>query len=196
MFRPGRRGTAKPAGAVRTRVSFTLIGCCFILGTTTAAAAAVSGPGPGSEGTISGRYQAIGCDTAAERDFGQVRAGADGARSTAYPGYGALRGRFRSRQSSPAIARYQSRNVISNSQSVVSTEIPAPAPRSADRTCLRNAISIAFSTSKTTPPGGPTDARRLFQLAVALAAAYVLFLVTWFWATREHRGRVGSAARS
>lgn len=45
-------------------------------------------------------------------------------------------------------------------------------------------------------PSAPTDARRLLQLAVVLGAAYVLFLVAWFWGTRGHRGRVGSAARS
>jgi hypothetical protein len=40
------------------------------------------------------------------------------------------------------------------------------------------------------------EARFLLQLAVAFAAAYVLFLGVWFWGTRSRRSRVGSAVRS
>jgi len=196
MFNPGHGGAEKSAGAVRKRVPFALIGCCVAFGAITPSSAAVSGPGSGSEGPISWRYQAFWCDTAALRGVGRLTAGVGGAGVTAHPGFGALRASFRSGASGLAIERYQLRNVISNSHSVVSRGIPETAVRSSDRTCSKNASWIESATTKTTPPSGPTDARRLFQLALALAAAYVLFLVARFWTTREHRGRVGSAARS
>jgi hypothetical protein len=43
---------------------------------------------------------------------------------------------------------------------------------------------------------GSADGRLLFQLGVAFALAYVLFVAAWFWGTRDRRSRVGGAARS
>ena len=39
------------------------------------------------------------------------------------------------------------------------------------------------------------DERRLLQIGLALAIVYVVFLVLWFWGTREDGGRVEGAAR-
>lgn len=196
MVTTGRTRTAKPVGAVLKRAPLVLIGCCVVFGATTPASAAVSGSKSASEAPVSGRYQAILCDIATPGGFGSIAAGVDSAPGTASHGFRALDASFRSRASVPAIARYQPRNVISNSHWTVSSQIPATIIRSVDGTCIRNAFEISSVTSKETAPSARTDARRLFQLAVALAAAYVLFLVAWFWATRQHRGRVGSAARS
>jgi hypothetical protein len=40
-----------------------------------------------------------------------------------------------------------------------------------------------------------TDARRLLQLALVLALAYVLFLAGWFWKTRARPQSVGRVVR-
>ena len=55
----------------------------------------------------------------------------------------------------------------------------------------RNAMAISQNTGD-----GSADGRLLFQLGVAFAVAYALFLAAWFWGTRERRSRVGGAARS
>jgi hypothetical protein len=64
---------------------------------------------------------------------------------------------------------------------------------SAPESCRRIAASIAPTSFETSIPA---DGRRLFQIAVAFALAYVVFLTVWFWGTRERRSRVGRAARS
>jgi hypothetical protein len=58
-------------------------------------------------------------------------------------------------------------------------------------TGVDSAAAITPSTDTSNP-----DGRRLFQLGIAFAAAYVLFLAVWFWGTRDRRSRVGGAARS
>jgi hypothetical protein len=86
------------------------------------------------------------------------------------------------RETRPLNARYQSSEVVSNSGLRFSEKTPINLARSDGKTCIQNVRGIS-------------DAKLLFQLAVALAAAYLLFLAAWFWGTRERRARVGSAAR-
>jgi hypothetical protein len=62
-----------------------------------------------------------------------------------------------------------------------------------DGSCSTTTSSIASTTFETSIP---EDGRRLLQLAVAFAIAYVIFLTAWIWGTRERRSRVGRAARS
>jgi hypothetical protein len=64
---------------------------------------------------------------------------------------------------------------------------------SASESCRRITASIAPTSFEASIP---SDGRRLFQIAVAFALAYVVFLTVWFWGTRERRSRVGRAARS
>ena len=59
------------------------------------------------------------------------------------------------------------------------------------RTNERNALSISGNDDI-----GNADGRLLFQLGVAFATFYILFLAAWFWGTRDRRSRVGGAARS
>jgi hypothetical protein len=58
---------------------------------------------------------------------------------------------------------------------------------------------ILYQNSESTgsPSGdeGVAEGRRLVQLGFVFAAAYVVFLVAWFWGTRGHRRRVGGVAR-
>jgi hypothetical protein len=196
MVDPGRDSTPARSGTVRKRGLPVVIGCCVVLGGATAASAAVSGPKTGSEGAISGRYQTIRCDTAA---WGGSRRASVVASPALAPGllvFPAVGGGFRSHENRSGIARYQLTKVISDSGWIVSNELPTTAVRPTVATCADNAIRISSVPSRQSAPGGSSDARRLFQLAIALAAVYVVFLAAWFWATREHRSRVGSAARS
>ena len=182
--------------SVCARSGWAVIGCCVVFGAVAASSAAASGPPNASRGPISWRYQAIQCDTAHRADLARAAATEPSALAAAHPGFPALRGRFPSRETGPAIARYQLRNVISESRWIVS---PGIAVEPVDHR-LEHASITSFASHRDRParqaPSAPTDARRLLQLAVVLGAAYVLFLVAWFWGTREHRGRVGSAARS
>jgi hypothetical protein len=196
MVDPGRGDTAKRLSAVLKRGPLVVIGCCVALGGAAPARAAVSGPIRASEGLVSGRYQVVPCDTAATGALDRMAVGRRTALAVGNPGFPALGAGFSSGESRQGNTRYQLRNVISNSRWAVLIEIPAATARSAVRTCVDNTGQISRASSKTTAPSAPSDARRLFQLAVALAAAYVLFLAAWFWGTRERRGRVGSAARS
>lgn len=173
-----------------------VIGCCVVLGGATAASAAVSGPKTGSEDAISGRYQTISCDTAGRGGSGQVPAGVGAALAPALLVYPAVGGGFRSHENRSRITRYRLSKVISDNRWIVSSEIPTTAVRSSIRTCAHNAVETSSAPSRDSAPGASSDARRLFQLAIALATVYVLFLAAWFWATRGHRSRVGSAARS
>jgi hypothetical protein len=172
-----------------------VIGCCVALGGAVPSLAAAAGPLPASEGPISARYQAIRCDTALSGGSARVAAGRRTELVGVNPGFPPFHDHFPSHESRQTIARYQLRDVISDSPFIVSREISDRTARSTVRTCVENAIDIPSKSSKEAAAIAPTDARRLFQLAVALAAIYVLFLVAWFWGTREHRSRVGSAAR-
>jgi hypothetical protein len=53
----------------------------------------------------------------------------------------------------------------------------------------------AESTGSPSGDEGVAEGRRLVQLGFVFAAAYVVFLVAWFWGTRGHRRRVGGVAR-
>jgi hypothetical protein len=195
MVDPGRDSTPARVGTVRKRGLPVVIGCCVVLGGATAASAAVSGPATGSEGAISGRYQTIACDTAGRGGSARVQVGAGTPLAPALLVFPAVGGGLRSHESRSGITRYQLSKVISDNRWIVSNEIPTTAVRSTVETCADNAIRISSVPSRESAPGGSSDARRLFQLAIALAAVYVVFLAAWFWATREHRSRVGSAAR-
>jgi hypothetical protein len=89
--------------------------------------------------------------------------------------------------------QYQLRTSIPGSLQTVSQTISSHPLPSAPDSCRRIAASIAPTTFETSIP---SDGRRLFQIAVAFALAYVVFLTVWFWGTRERRSRVGRAARS
>jgi hypothetical protein len=45
------------------------------------------------------------------------------------------------------------------------------------------------------PQAQVTDARRLLQLGLVLGFAYVVFLVCWFWRTRDGSHGVGRVVR-
>lgn len=196
MVDPGRDTTPARLGTVRRRGLPVVIGCCVFLGGATAASAAVSGPKTDSKGLISGRYQTISCDTAARGGSARVSGRVGTALAPSLLVFPAVGRGFRSHETGSGITRYQLSKVISDNRRIVSNEIPMAAVRSSVGTCADNAVQIASAPSRESTPGASSDARRLFQLAIALAAVYVLFLAAWFWATRQHRGRVGSAARS
>ena len=196
MVESGRNTPAERLRTAPKRGPLVVIGCCVALGGATPALAVASGPTSAVGGPISARYQAIRCDTAPWGDSARVAVGADSALAAAHTGFPALRGRFPSRESCSAITRYQLRKVVSNSQRIVSLELLATPAQYIARTHVNTSRYISSVPSQETAPISPTDARRLFQLAVALAAAYVLFLAAWFWGTRERRSRFGSAARS
>jgi hypothetical protein len=161
----------------------------FLLAAPARASGAVDNP---SKGFVSARYQAKSCDTAdtaaQERTrLGQfAAAGPDLApRATIRPGM-----RPGSRVSP---LQYQLRNsILERAHSHSHTFRTTEAVNSAG-SCSTISSSIASTTFETSIP---EDGRRLLQLAVAFAIAYVIFLTAWFWGTRERRSRVGRAARS
>jgi hypothetical protein len=147
----------------------------------------------GSKGLVSARYQAVDCDTAATRGL----ATRSGAAMSPDP---AVRSRIPAtatgsdaRESGRAQLQYRSRNAIPHSSQAVSLTIPTHQAPSAPGSCRRIAASIASTSFEASIR---SDGRRLFQIAVAFALAYVVFLTVWFWGTRERRSRVGRAARS
>jgi hypothetical protein len=89
--------------------------------------------------------------------------------------------------------QYQLHNAIPHYSHALSRAIPAHQVPSVPESCRRIAASIAPASFETS---SLSDGRRLFQIAVAFALSYVVFLTVWFWATRERRSRVGRAARS
>lgn len=196
MVEPGRGTAPARLGTVRKRWPLVVIGCCLVLGGTTPASAALPGARTASMGPISGRYQTILCDTAPWSSSARVPGDANTALAAAGLVFSASGDRFRSRETRMAITRYQLRTVISDNRWIVSNQIPFTTVRSTAGTCVNNGNRISPASSSKTASTGTTDARRLFQLAVGLAAVYVLFLAAWFWGTRERRSRVGSAARS
>lgn len=154
------------------------------------------GPRTASKGLVSARYQAFGCDTAA--------AGTPATRSVGVkPSDPAARSeirattqrfdRFAVLKSGGTQLQYQLRKSIPRSPHTVSQTISTHLVPSAPESCRRIAASIAPTSFEASIP---SDGRRLFQIAVAFALAYVVFLTVWFWGTRERRSRVGRAARS
>lgn len=154
----------------------------------TAAASSVTPP----KGLVSPRYQPKSCDTAvlSAAAAGEARA------LTAYRReLGAVSGNAAATAVRPAVQRlqYQSRNSIPHSAQRDSNIFQTTHGRSLPGSCAAIASSIGSSTFETSLP---QDGRRLLQIAVAFAIAYVVFLTVWFWSTRERRTRVGRAARS
>lgn len=171
-------------------------GCSLALGAAAPASGAVSGPKSGLDRLVSPRYQAVWCDTATGRASGRAQPGPPGVSSGENRALSASSHRFPALGTRLASTGYQPRNVISKSGLEVSPWISVESAIFTLSTCSSNVREISSASPKTTDPGTSTDAKILFQLAVALAAVYLLFLAAWFRATRERRGRVGSAARS
>jgi hypothetical protein len=108
-------------------------------------------------------------------------------------GIAATTRRFAARESGRAQLQYQLNKAIPHHSRTVSRAISTQQVPSAPESCRRIAASIAPTSFEASIP---SDGRRLFQIAVAFALAYVVFLTVWFWGTRERRSRVGRAARS
>ena len=181
-----RFGTARKGGALL------VIACCaFLAAPATASAAKLR-----SEAAVSSRYHAVSCDTAAdlERAGSPVAAvGAIGAMHEQHPRIPAFHLGLAPQERRSTLFRYQSREAISNNQGLVSSPFSAEQMRYASRTC---AETVNWIPNRVAGRISLAEGRSLLQLAVALAAAYVLFLVAWFWGTRDRRSRVGSAVRS
>jgi hypothetical protein len=145
-----------------------------------------------SKGLGSPRYQANSCDTAA---VPAARAG----KAAAIPPYSpelatqaGMRPAVRV-SAGTSLLQYQLRNAIPHRPHSHSDAFQATEAANASGSCSGIASPIASTTFETTVP---QDGRRLLQIAVAFAIAYVVFLTAWFWGTRERRSRVGRAARS
>jgi hypothetical protein len=154
------------------------------------------GPQTTSKGLVSARYQAFGCDTAAGDASASRAVGAKASDPAVRSGIRATAhrfDRFAVRESGGTQLQYQLRNSIPRSLHTVSQTISSHRVPSAPESCRRIAASIAPTSFEAS---FPSDGRRLFQIAVAFALAYVVFLTVWFWGTRERRSRVGRAARS
>jgi hypothetical protein len=178
-----RFGTARKGGALL------VIGCCAFL----AAPAAASAAKPRSEGAVSSRYHVVPCDTAADLERAGSRAAAAGAMLEQQPRTPALYLALPPQERRSTLFRYQSREAISNNQRIVSSLFLAEQVRYTSGTCVEKANWIPNRVGERI---SPAEARFLLQLAVAFAAAYVLFLAAWFWGTRDRRSRVESAVRS
>jgi hypothetical protein len=186
-----RSSAAKRVGAAYTRRVLLVIGCCGLLGAAMPALAGASRPANASRSPSSARYQAVWCDTTPS----SAAVGRQSAPGGAQPDFSASHGRSASRETRLTTGRYQPLKVISDNQWIVSLGIPMKTTGSTVETCVWNPARIS-SVSSGEASITPADARRLIQLAVALAAAYILFLAAWFWGTRQRRSRVGTAARS
>jgi len=154
------------------------------------------GPQMTSKGLVSARYQAFGCDTAAAGTSASRSGGAEAFVPAVPSGNGATThrfGRFAALESGVAQLQYQLHNLIPHNLHRVSNTISSHPLPSTPGSCRRIAASIAPTRFEASIP---SDGRRLFQIAVAFALAYVVFLTVWFWGTRERRSRVGRAARS
>ena len=155
-------------------------------------ATAAASPGNPPEGLVSPRYQAKSCDTAAlaASAANSARAGeASGRESVAIAGIAATA----VVEPGARELQYQLRNSISHHASRDSLAFRRLDERHSRGSCAQIASSTASTTFETSLQ---QDGRRLLQIAVAFAIAYVLFLTVWFWGTRERRTRVGRAARS
>jgi hypothetical protein len=196
MVEPADGSTSEREGTVRARGLSLTVARGVVLGGVAAALAAASWPAAASAALISARYQAIPCDTAPRSGSAPLPVGANTGLTATHLAFPASAGRFRLYENRSGISRYQLLKVISNGKQAVSRAIPITTVQSGIRTCVDNASQISKSSTGETAAITPADARRLFQLALALAFAYILFLAAWFWGTRERRSRVGSAARS
>jgi hypothetical protein len=169
-----------------------LAACLVAAGPARAAPAAVGGVKTTSNPLVSSRYQAFSCDTAAVRASSQrpaVAEGAHGAHAAQQAGTGPISGL----KSARAGLQYQMRKAIPHSSRVDSIGFQRRERSLSSRSCSQNASPISETSLE---PSLPADGRRLLQLALAFALAYVVFLTAWFWSTRERRSRVGRAARS
>jgi hypothetical protein len=179
----GRFGTARKGGALL------VIGCCVFL----AAPAAASAAKPRFEGAVSPRYHVVSCDTAADLERVGSRAAAAARMPEQQPRNPAFYLGLPPQERRATLFRYQSREAISNSHQIVSFQFLAEQVRYTSGTCVDTASWIP---NRVAGRISPAEGRFLLQLAVALAAAYVLFLAAWFWGTRDRRSRVESAVRS
>lgn len=170
----------------------TLAAYAFVSAAAAGAQTAAGGTKVAPKSLVSTRYQASGCDTAA------VRA-ADRPLSPA--AFGAPAQLAPRAENHPAAAvsstgmrlQYQPQKAIPHSSQRHLRSFSSKEQTISHRSCSRTASSISEGTFE---PSLPADGRRLLQLAVAFAIAYVVFLTAWFWGTRERRSRVGRAARS
>jgi hypothetical protein len=179
-------GTARKGGALL------VIGCCAFLAAPTAASAAK----PRSVSAVSSRYHVVLCDTAADLERAGSVAVAAGAAATMleqHPRIPAFYLGLTPRERRSTFFRYQSREAISNNQEVVSRPFLAEQLRYTSSTCVD---TVNWIPNRGAGRISSAEARFLLQLAVAFAAAYVLFLAAWFWGTRDRRSRVESAVRS
>lgn len=155
-------------------------------------ARASGAPKNASKSLVSPRYQGKSCDTA--KAAGRNRGPAP--ELTANRGDPAARAAIRSWwafNASTSLLQYQLRNAIPQQFDSLSRAFQTDAAATSTGSCSAIESSIASTTFETSIP---EDGRRLLQLAVAFAIAYVIFLTAWFWGTRERRSRVGRAARS
>jgi hypothetical protein len=166
-----------------------VIGCCAFL----VAPAAASAAKTWSEGGVSARYQTVSCDTATSVELAGRRVAPDSLALRAHTGIPASYLRFPSQERRLSVSGYQLPQAISINQRVVSFRFSNESVRSTSETCADNGSWTSSTISGKLPRG---QARILLQLAVAFAAAYVLFLGIWFWGTRDRRSRVGGAVRS
>jgi hypothetical protein len=181
-----RLGTARKGGAVL------VIACCAFLAAPAAASAAKSQ----SEGAVSSRYHVVSCDTAANLERAGSRAAAAGAMGATLEQHARIPAFYLGlppRERHSTVFRYQSRDAISNTQWIVSLPFFAEQMTYTSGTC---AETVNWTSNGVAGRISSAEARFLLQLAVALAAAYVLFLAAWFWGTRDRRSRVESAVRS
>jgi hypothetical protein len=166
-----------------------VIGCCAFLAAPTAAHAAKPGP----EGAVSARYQVVSCDTAAGLQRGRSRSAPIGQLLGQNPRIPALYLGLAPRETRSTLFRYQSRDAISKNRKIVALPFLGERARNASNTCIATSGVISLDVARRI---SSAEARFLLQLAIAFAAAYVLFLGVWFWGTRGRRSRVGSAVRS
>jgi hypothetical protein len=169
-----------------------VIACCAFL----AAPAAASAAKLRSEGVVSSRYHVVSCDTAANLERAESRAAAAGVMGAMLEQHARIPAFYLGlspQERRSALFRYQSRDAISNNQQPVSVPFFQAQARFASGTC---ADTVKWIPNRVAGRISPAEARVLLQLAVALAAAYVLFLAAWFWGTRDRRSRVESAVRS
>jgi hypothetical protein len=180
---------AERFGAPRRRGAVLVIGCCAFLAVPAAAHAAKSR----SEGAVSARYQMVSCDTAAGLRPTGNRAASKGLLLGKHPRIPAFYLGRAPRETPSTLFRYQSREAISKSQEIVSLPFVVERATDASNMCIETSGLISPEVAGRI---SSAEARFLLQLAVAFAAAYVLFLGVWFWGTRSRRSRVGSAVRS
>jgi len=161
----------------------------FLLATPTRA---IGGVQNASKGLVSARYQGKSCDTAA-RIAGNRRSAVQLTANRREPAAQAAIRPLAPLGSASSLLQYQLHNAIPQDVVSHSHGFRTTAAATSTGSCPAIGSSIASTTFETSIP---EDGRRLLQLAVAFAIAYVIFLTAWFWSTRERRSRVGRAARS